>query len=258
MPINDRTTRMDLPLPHADNLLEDDVARMREALTSIDAQAALKDEPSVVEYANLAALPAIGVTGVIYITLDNDQALRWGGTAYVAISAPMESTDDLPEGVANLYFTVSRAAAAVPAATVTVRGGVKVGTGLNVAGDGTLSVTGGGGGTGLPAFGELVLVPATNGQTVLTPAGGYAAGQIELYQNGVLLYGNGDDYIASNGTTIILTLGSMTTDSFLLRKWEYLPAAVTVAKTSATGSIIGPAGTSAPCWGLPRSRSPAG
>jgi hypothetical protein len=41
----------------------------------------------VVEVANFAALPAIGETGKIYITLDNNKVYRWTGSTYVEIAA---------------------------------------------------------------------------------------------------------------------------------------------------------------------------
>lgn len=41
----------------------------------------------VIEAANFAALPAEGEAGKIYVTLDNNKTYRWGGTAYVEISA---------------------------------------------------------------------------------------------------------------------------------------------------------------------------
>jgi hypothetical protein len=40
----------------------------------------------VVEYANLAAFPSSGSTGIIYVTLDTNKTYRWSGTAYVEIS----------------------------------------------------------------------------------------------------------------------------------------------------------------------------
>lgn len=39
------------------------------------------------EYANFAALPATGVDGKIYITLDTNQTFRWSGTQYTQISS---------------------------------------------------------------------------------------------------------------------------------------------------------------------------
>lgn len=47
----------------------------------------------VVEAANFAALPATGETGKIYITLDDNKTYRWGGSAYVEISASLALGD---------------------------------------------------------------------------------------------------------------------------------------------------------------------
>ena len=41
----------------------------------------------VIEAANFAALPAEGEAGKIYVTLDDNKTYRWGGSAYVEISA---------------------------------------------------------------------------------------------------------------------------------------------------------------------------
>ena len=41
----------------------------------------------VIEVANYAALPTIGETGKIYLTLDNNKIYRWGGTVYVEIAS---------------------------------------------------------------------------------------------------------------------------------------------------------------------------
>ena len=41
----------------------------------------------VIEAANLAALPAEGEGGKIYVTLDDNKTYRWGGSTYVEISA---------------------------------------------------------------------------------------------------------------------------------------------------------------------------
>lgn len=41
----------------------------------------------VLEYANLAAFPATGETGKIYVALDTNKTYRWSGTVYVEISA---------------------------------------------------------------------------------------------------------------------------------------------------------------------------
>lgn len=40
----------------------------------------------VVEYANLAALPATGESGKIYVTLDTNKVYRWSGSSYIEVS----------------------------------------------------------------------------------------------------------------------------------------------------------------------------
>jgi len=113
----------------------------------------------VIEAANLAALPATGETGKIYVTLDTNKTYRWSGSAYVEISASPGSTDAVPEGSTNLYFTNARASAAapvqsvngqtgavsiasysLPVATGSVLGGVKIGSGVTIT-DGVISVS---------------------------------------------------------------------------------------------------------------------
>ena len=42
--IDEKTPHLKLSLPHADNLLEDDVARLRESLTVLDTKVQLGDE----------------------------------------------------------------------------------------------------------------------------------------------------------------------------------------------------------------------
>jgi len=77
----------------------------------------------VLEFANLAALPATGETGKIYVTTGNGKIYRWSGTTYIEISAAPGSTDFVPEGTGNLYHTTARAAAAAPVQSVAGRTG---------------------------------------------------------------------------------------------------------------------------------------
>lgn len=69
----------------------------------------------VLEYANLAAFPATGSSGIIYVAADTNKAYRWSDSAYVEISASPGSTDAVPEGSTNLYYTDARARAAISA-----------------------------------------------------------------------------------------------------------------------------------------------
>jgi hypothetical protein len=76
----------------------------------------------VLEYANLASFPATGTTGIIYVDLATNKVYRWSGSAYIEISPSPGSTDAVPEGSTNLYYTTARATsaaiAAIPPATV--------------------------------------------------------------------------------------------------------------------------------------------
>lgn len=69
----------------------------------------------VLEYANVAALPATGEPGKIYLTLDTTPAKehRWTGSQYQELTSSPGSSDAVPEGSTNKYFTDSRAIAAL-------------------------------------------------------------------------------------------------------------------------------------------------
>lgn len=97
----------------------------------------------VIEAANFAALPGTGETGKIYVTLDNNKTYRWSGSAYVEISASPGSTDAVPEGATNLYFTTARAQAAVTTITGNAATASKLQTArtIGATGDATWSVS---------------------------------------------------------------------------------------------------------------------
>lgn len=89
----------------------------------------------VLEYANLAGFPASGTSGIIYVALDTNKVYRWSGTVYVEISAAPGSTDAVPEGAVNKYYTAARAQADV----TTITG--NAGTATKLATARTISVT---------------------------------------------------------------------------------------------------------------------
>lgn len=72
----------------------------------------------VLEYANLAAFPATGSSGAIYVADDTGKIYRWSGSTYIEISPSPGSTDAVPEGPTNKYYTDARAAAAAPVQSV--------------------------------------------------------------------------------------------------------------------------------------------
>lgn len=68
----------------------------------------------VLEYDSLAAFPAVGERGKLYIAInagtsaDPTRQYRWSGTVYAEINASPGSTDAVPEGAGNKYFTAAR------------------------------------------------------------------------------------------------------------------------------------------------------
>lgn len=69
----------------------------------------------VLEYANLAAFPGSGTAGKMYVAIDTGKVYRWSGTVYVEISASPGTTDAVPEGSTNLYYTQTRVDARITA-----------------------------------------------------------------------------------------------------------------------------------------------
>jgi len=73
----------------------------------------------VLEFANLAAFPATGTTGKIYVAIDANETYRWSGTVYIRIAnGAVQSvntltgnvtltTTNITEGI-NLYYTDAR------------------------------------------------------------------------------------------------------------------------------------------------------
>lgn len=67
----------------------------------------------VEEYANFAALPVTGETGKIYVTLDDNKAFRWSGSAYVEISSvslASETVSGISEEATDAEVTAGTAA----------------------------------------------------------------------------------------------------------------------------------------------------
>jgi hypothetical protein len=68
----------------------------------------------ILEFANLASFPITGEIGKIYIAIDSSKQYRWTGSAYLQITNGLiATTNDVPEGVSNLYFTAARVLATV-------------------------------------------------------------------------------------------------------------------------------------------------
>lgn len=70
-------------------------------------------------------------------------------------------------------------------------------------------------------FNEVVAIPSSANSTSVTVTGGYVPGTIEVYSNGVLLYGDGDNYAANDGVSISsLSPVVDPTDRLLIRRWS--------------------------------------
>jgi hypothetical protein len=128
---SDATKPISGPTQAALNLKEDKANKgVANGYASLDATAKVPASQlpafvdDVLEFASLAAFPATGTAGVIYVALDTNRTYRWGGTIYVEISPSPGSTDAVPEGSVNLYFTNARAAAASPVQSVNTKTGV--------------------------------------------------------------------------------------------------------------------------------------
>lgn len=82
----------------------------------------------VLEFANLAAFPATGETGKIYIALDTNREYRWSGSTYIQLVASPGTTDNVPEGTTNLYFMAARVLGVALSGLSLVTGGAIVAT----------------------------------------------------------------------------------------------------------------------------------
>ena len=67
----------------------------------------------VLEYNTRAQFPTTWEKGKIYIAINDDSQWRWTGTDYKKMVSSPWSTDAIPEGSQNLYFTEARAKGAV-------------------------------------------------------------------------------------------------------------------------------------------------
>ena len=67
----------------------------------------------VLEYNTRAQFPTTWEKGKIYITINDDSQWRWTGSTYKKMVSSPWSTDAIPEGSQNLYFTEARVKGAV-------------------------------------------------------------------------------------------------------------------------------------------------
>ena len=150
----------------------------------------------VLEYANLAGFPATGETGKIYVTIDTNRTYRWTGTVYVEISASPGSTDSVTEGTTNLYYTNTRARAAISMTVNGSSGGATYNSATGVINVPTYTITGLGGqpvSTNLTSLSGLTF--ASTSFVKMTAAGTFA-----LDTNTYYLASNPNGYTTNTGT----------------------------------------------------------
>lgn len=187
----------------------------------------------VLEYANLAAFPATGVSGVIYVAIDTSKTYRWTGSVYVEISASPGTTDSLTEGSVNLYFTTARARQSVSAGTG-ISYDNSTGVITNSSPDQTVALTAG---TGISTSGTYPNFTITNSapdQTVALTAG-TGISTSGAYPNFTITNSAPDQTVAltGSGTTSI----SGTYPNFTISSADQYVG--TVTSVSGTGTVSG-------------------
>ena len=136
----------------------------------------------VLEFANLAAFPATGQSGKIYVALDSNKTYRWGGSSYIEISPSPGSTDAVAEGATNLYHTAARVLA-------TALSGLSLATGSAITSSDSVLV----------AFGKLQKQITDLITTVSGKQPTLVSGTNIKSVNGTSLLGSGDLSIAGGG-----------------------------------------------------------
>jgi hypothetical protein len=182
----------------------------------------------VVEVANFAALPAIGETGKIYITLDNNKVYRWTGSIYVEIAANNAVWGAITGTLSNQTDLQNALNTKVPYTGAT--GSVNLGAySLTATGVTANSFYAQGNGT---QGGYLYLKQGTTPYSTLTGSNSITA--------------DGTKYIffsdagSSNGKIALFELGSLTNNTN--RTYTFPDASGTLALTSDLGSYLPLAG----------------
>lgn len=162
----------------------------------------------VVEYANVAAFPATGESGKIYVAIDTSKTYRWTGSVYVEISASPGTTDSLTEGSVNLYFTTARARQSVSAGTG-ISYDNSTGVITNSSPDQTVALTAGTGISTSGAYPNFTITNSAPDQTVALTGSGTTSIS-GTYPN--FTVSSADQYVGTVTSVAALTLGTTGTD----------------------------------------------
>lgn len=94
----------------------------------------------VLEFSSQSSFPNTGETGKIYVATDTNKIYRWSGSTYIELPSSPGTSDEVPEGISNLYFTNARAQEAnAPAIAAKANSSIKVNAGTGLSGGGDLS-----------------------------------------------------------------------------------------------------------------------
>lgn len=177
----------------------------------------------VVEFANLAAFPATGESGKIYVDISTNRTYRWSGSVYVEIASSPGTTDSVPEGSINKYYTAARAQADVTSVTGNAGTATKLQTARQISLTGAV--------TGSGSFdGSANLAIAASLTNTGVAAGTYNSVQVGL--DGRVIDGS-QSVILANGSTVIGS--SATTNSTTPTMVAQFPVA---SANSATYSVF--------------------
>ncbi len=78
---------------------------------------------------------------------------------------------------------------------------------------------------------------ATNGQTTFTLTQGYSVGDVDVFLNGIKMV-DGDDYYATNGTTVVLTAAASAGDHIQVISYNQFLASNTYTKSESDGRYM--------------------
>jgi hypothetical protein len=160
----------------------------------------------VVEAANLAAFPATGETGKIYVALDTNKVYRWSGTVYVYITSGAVDSVAGKTGVVTLVAGDVGLGNVENKSSVTIRGEITSG-----------NVTSALGFTPYNATNPSGYITSSSLSSYLPLTGGALTGGLSLALNSFLGIGTASPatavHVAGTGTAARITIDSTSTSS---------------------------------------------
>lgn len=151
----------------------------------------------VLEFANLTSLPTTGEAGKIYVTTDANKQYRWGGTAYVEISASTAVWGSISGTIANQTDLLALLNA--KQATLVSGTNIKTINGNSLLGSGDLSITAN---TGSLEFNATDLTVWNNGKGNVTSNTAFGEGALRVNTTGQSNTAFGYQALFSNTTGV--------------------------------------------------------